>query len=245
MARQLPGAPTATAQNSDDAAQLERATDNVGVTEYRVHRSTTAGFTPSAANRMATVSAAPPTPTPAAGDRDLPLPRGRGRRGRQREPGVDRGQRRRGRRHHAPTVSLTAPAAGATLSGHGVASPPTPPTTWRDRACSSGWTAPTWARRTPRALLRRWNTTTAVERHPHADGVARDAAGNTEHRDERDGHGRTTPSNPNGLVAAYGFEEASGANTVDELGHRQHGHDLGGDAHRHGQVRQRALASTE
>ena len=56
MAPSAPGTPSATAQNG--AAQLSwgAATDNVGVTEYRVHRSTTSGFTPSAANRVATVS---------------------------------------------------------------------------------------------------------------------------------------------------------------------------------------------
>ena len=50
-----PGGLTATTQN--DAVKLDwtASSDNVGVTEYRVHRSTTAGFTPSAANRIATV----------------------------------------------------------------------------------------------------------------------------------------------------------------------------------------------
>ena len=48
-------------------------------------------------------------------------------------------------------------------------------------------------------------------------------------------------SNPNGLVAAYGFEEASGANTVDESGTGNTGTISGADAQRHRQVRQRAL----
>ena len=55
-------APTApgslTATGGINAAQLNWAasTDNRGVTEYRVHRATTTGFTPSAANRVATVA---------------------------------------------------------------------------------------------------------------------------------------------------------------------------------------------
>jgi hypothetical protein len=54
-----PTAPSAaTATSTDDHVDLSwnASTDNTGVTEYRVHRSTTAGFTPSAANRIATVT---------------------------------------------------------------------------------------------------------------------------------------------------------------------------------------------
>jgi concanavalin A-like lectin/glucanase superfamily protein/galactose oxidase-like protein/Big-like domain-containing protein len=56
---QAPTAPSAaTATSTDDHVDLSwnASTDNTAVTEYRVHRSTTAGFTPSAANRIATVS---------------------------------------------------------------------------------------------------------------------------------------------------------------------------------------------
>ena len=48
---------TATRQSASSVGlSWSPATDNTGVTEYRVHRSTTAGFTPSAANRIATVT---------------------------------------------------------------------------------------------------------------------------------------------------------------------------------------------
>ena len=57
---QAPGAPgnlSATVQNFTDVRlNWTAATDNVGIAEYRVHRSATTGFTPSAANRIATVS---------------------------------------------------------------------------------------------------------------------------------------------------------------------------------------------
>ena len=55
-----PAALTATASGRRSRSSTGRpSTDNVGVTEYRVHRSTTAGFTPRAANRVATVRPAP------------------------------------------------------------------------------------------------------------------------------------------------------------------------------------------
>ena len=57
---QAPGAPgglAATVQNQTDIRlNWNAATDNVGIAEYRVHRASTTGFTPSAANRIATVS---------------------------------------------------------------------------------------------------------------------------------------------------------------------------------------------
>ena len=83
-------APTApgslTAAGGINVAQLNWAasTDNRGVTEYRVHRATTSGFTPSAANRVATVASGHELlrHRPDAGH--LLLPRDRGGRGRQR-----------------------------------------------------------------------------------------------------------------------------------------------------------------
>ena len=57
QAPSAPGSLTSTIQNTTDVKlDWTAATDNVGVTEYRVHRSATPGFTPSAANRIATVS---------------------------------------------------------------------------------------------------------------------------------------------------------------------------------------------
>ena len=48
-----PGGLTATGSSSSVALGWTASTDNVGVTRYNVHRSTTSGFTPSAANRIA------------------------------------------------------------------------------------------------------------------------------------------------------------------------------------------------
>ncbi len=65
-----PGAPgTLSASGSLASAQLNwgPATDNVGVVKYNVHRSTTAGFTPSTANRIAQPTGTSYTDTVTAG----------------------------------------------------------------------------------------------------------------------------------------------------------------------------------
>ena len=89
------------------------STDNVGVTEYRVHRSTTPDFTPSAANRVATVSTGTTytasglaagtyyykvVAADTAGNTSTPS-----------DPAVGD--------LLAPTVSVTQPVAGSTISG--------------------------------------------------------------------------------------------------------------------------------
>jgi fibronectin type 3 domain-containing protein len=67
---QAPSAPSSlTATGSITGAQLSwsPSTDNVGVVRYNVHRSTTSGFTPSAANRIAQPTGTSYTDTTAAG----------------------------------------------------------------------------------------------------------------------------------------------------------------------------------
>ncbi len=81
------------------------STDNVGVVRYNVHRSTTAGFTPSAANRIAQPAGHLVHGQPALAG-DLLLPRhGRGRRG-EHQRRVRGGERRRHGRHLAPDAAL-------------------------------------------------------------------------------------------------------------------------------------------
>ena len=67
-----------------------RPTDNVGVVRYDVYRSTTAGFTPGAANRIAQPTGTSYTDSGLA-RRHLLLQGGRRGRGRQRRPAVERG----------------------------------------------------------------------------------------------------------------------------------------------------------
>jgi hypothetical protein len=121
----------------------------------------------------------------------------------------------------APTVSVSAPTAGATVSGSNVAVSATA----ADNVGVSGvqlrvdgvslgnedTTAPYGAT---------WDTTTVANGTHTLTAVARDAAGNST---TSAGVGVTVsnaplPPPPGGLVAAYGFEEASGASVTDASG---------------------------
>ncbi len=125
-----------------------------------------------------------------------------------------------------PTVSLTAPAAGATLSGTTAVS-----ATAGDDIAVAGVQftldgANLGAEDTGSPYSVSWNTTTATNGTHTLRAVARDAAGNT----TTSAPVSVTVSNtgtppPAGLVAAYGFEETSGTDGRRLLGRRQHRHD--------------------
>ena len=95
-----PGTLSATGGLGQVALAWGAATDNTGVVRYNVHRSTTAGFTPSTANRIAQPTGTSYTNT---GLRRGLLLQGdcRGRRG-QRRPALERGERHSSGRHDAP-----------------------------------------------------------------------------------------------------------------------------------------------
>jgi hypothetical protein len=186
------------------------ATDNVGVTEYRVYRSTTSGFTPSASNRIATVTTGrtyQDTPAPgryyyrviaadAEGNTGSATP--------QREAVVADTT--------APTVALTAPANAATVSGTTTA---TATATDDVGVQSVQFTVDGAALGSPdtSAPYSIQADTRALSDGSHViRAVARDAAGNTQTSAPVD----VTVSNlPAGLKAAYGFEETSGSTVVD------------------------------
>ena len=131
-----------------------------------------------------------------------------------------------------PTVSVSAPAAGATVTGTTPSTPP-PPTTSAWPGSSSPSTGPTSAPRTRAPPTRsRWNTTTATNGAHALRAIARDAAGNT----TTSSPVSVTVSNtgtppPAGLVAAYGFEETSGTAVTDSSGAGNNG-TIGGGAAR-------------
>ena len=111
--RLQPGSLTATRQSASSVGlSWSAAGDNVGVTEYRVHRSTTAGFTPSAANRIATVSSGTSYQDSGAAAGTyyyrVVAADGSGNVGPASNQAIGDLQ--------GPTVSITAPAAGATVS---------------------------------------------------------------------------------------------------------------------------------
>ena len=115
-----PGNLTATGQLGGVRLNWSASTDNVGVTEYRVHRSTTTGFTPSAANLVASVAGSTTTYTdrgwrraPTTTSSWPPM-----------RPATPRRRRRRAAPRladtTAPTVSLTSPSRRCDRVGRGV-----------------------------------------------------------------------------------------------------------------------------
>jgi fibronectin type 3 domain-containing protein len=114
-----------------------------------------------------------------------------------------------------PTVSITAPASGATVSG-------TVPVT-ANAADDDGVTSVQFkldggnlgAADTSAPFSVSWNTATATAGAHRLTAVARDAEGQTTTSDPVD---VTVENLPTGLSAAYGFEEASGNAVTDSSG---------------------------
>ena len=109
-----PSAPTslvATGSLSSVALSWVASTDNVGVTRYNVHRSTSPGFTPAAGNRIAQ-----PTGDELLGHRPrrwhVLLRRHRRGRGGQPLPAFDRSERGRDGRHRGALAPATLNATG-------------------------------------------------------------------------------------------------------------------------------------
>ena len=145
-----------------------------------------------------------------------------------------------------PTVSVSAPAAGATLTG-------TTPVnaTAADNIGVAGVQftldgANLGAEDTSAPYSVSWNTTTATNGAHALRAIARDAAGNT----TTSAPVSVTVSNtgtppPAGLVAAYGFEETSGTTVADSSGTGNTGTIGGGAAlHRRRQDRRGRSTST-
>ena len=194
------------------------SSDNVGVTRYNLHRSQTAGFTPAVGNRVAQPTGTGYTDSglaagtyyyrvtaeDAAGNVSAPSP--------QLTAVVPADQ--------PPTVSVTAPAAGATVSGTvsvsaaatddvGVAG-----VQFRLGAANLG------AEDTSSPYSISWDTTTVGNGSYQLTAVARDSASQTTTSTAI----TVTVSNSTGpplglgLVAAYGFDAGSGSSAADSSG---------------------------
>jgi concanavalin A-like lectin/glucanase superfamily protein/Big-like domain-containing protein/galactose oxidase-like protein len=212
-----PTAPTglaATTQGANVNVSWTAATDNVGVTEYRVFRSTTADFTPSPSNRIGTVTSgtsyvdsAPPVgrhyyrvvaadaagnagPASAADDAIVP----------DTTP---------------PAVTVTAPAEGATVSGTATLTATATDNVGVTQVTFTVDGTQIGAPDTTSPYSITSDTTTLSDGTHTIRAVARDAAGNTRTSDPRT---VTIANTVPGLRAAYGFEETSGSTVVDRTG---------------------------
>jgi hypothetical protein len=190
------------------------STDNVGVTAYDVYRGTTSGFTPSIANRVARLAATSYTDTVAAGTYYYVV---------KAEDAAGNLSAASNQASAvvttdttAPTVSITAPAPGATVSG---------PVTVTANASDDvavlgvqfkldGNNLGTEDTSSPYSVS--WDTTTATNGSHTLTAVARDAAPNT----GTSGPvgvtvSNTAPPPPTGLVASYNFDAGTGTTLAD------------------------------
>ena len=213
---QPPTAPTnlaATGSIGQVALTWTAATDDVGVARYNVHRSPTPGFTPTTANRVAQVTGTSHADAVAAGTWYYRVVAEDG--ATNPSPSSNEATATATSDTTPPTVSMTAPSAGATLVGNvnvtanaadnvGVAG-----VRFRLDNTDLG------AEDTSAPYSVSWDTRTAGNGPHTLTAIARDAAG-----------GQTTatavavtvdnpPVDTSGLVAAYGFEEPSGDAVTD------------------------------
>jgi YD repeat-containing protein len=217
VAPSAPGGPTATGGLGTVALSWTASTDNVGVTGYDVHRSTTSGFTPSAANRVATVAGT------SHGDSGLAAGTyhyrvvardGAG----NSSPASAQASAVVTADTTGPTVSVTAPASGAIVSAV-----VTVTATAADAGGIAGVQfrldgAPLGAEDTSAPYSASWNTTTVTNGAHTLTAVARDQAGNpTTSAPVAVTVNNTAP--PAGApVASYNFDEGSGTTLVDRTG---------------------------
>ncbi|MEV4314353.1 LamG-like jellyroll fold domain-containing protein [Actinocrispum sp. NPDC049592] len=218
-----PTAPTNLAANGGvgtTALSWTAATDNVGVTGYDIHRSTTNGFTPSAATRINTVTGTTFTDTGLAAGTYYYRVIARDASGNTSEASNQAIAAVTGDTT-PPTVSITAPAGGSTVSG---------PITVSANAADAGGiggvtfkvdgtTIGTEDTTSPYSIS--WNTTTVANGSHTLTAVARDSAGNT-----TTSAGVTVTVNNTvapSLIAAYNFDEGVGNSLTDRTGRNHTG----------------------
>ena len=212
---QAPTAPGGlVATTRPDGAKLDwtASTDNVGVKEYRVYRSTTPGFTPSAANRIATVSSGTTyTNSGVAAGTYQYVVRAADNAGNLSAISARVNVTVTGDTA-APTVALSAPANNASVTGTVAVSA----TASDNNAVASvqfrldGQDLGSADTSSPYSI--QWDSTTAAD-GPHAlTAVARDATGNA-----TTSAARTVTVRNTGLVAAYGFEDGTGTVAKDQM----------------------------
>jgi hypothetical protein len=192
------------------------ATDDTGVALYNVHRSTTTGFTPTAANRVGQTTSTSFTNSGLATGSYYYVVTAQDVAGNVSQPSNEAFVLVLGDTT-PPTVTLTAPPDQATVSGA---------TTVSANASDDVGVAGVQfqidggalgAERTSPPYSMTWNTVTTSNGPHTVTAVARDAAGNTA-QSSATVTVSNSATNPTGLVAAYGFNETAGVQVSDASG---------------------------
>ncbi|HSC92403.1 MAG TPA: LamG-like jellyroll fold domain-containing protein [Gaiellaceae bacterium] len=213
-----PGTLSATPAGTAVSLAWGAATDDVGVVRYDVHRATTTGFTPSAANRIAqptTTSYTDPGLAPGTYDYKVVAADAAGNLG----PASNEASATVVSDTTPPTVQITAPTGGSTVSGT-----ITVAASAADNLGVAGVRftvdgAQVGSEDTTAPYEVSWATGTATNGLHTLRAIARDAAGNTTtSADVVVTVSNVAPPPPTGLVAAYGFEAGAGTTVADASG---------------------------
>jgi hypothetical protein len=221
---QPPSAPgNLTAQGSLGSAALSwgASTDNTGVSVYNVHRSTTSGFTPAIANRIAQPTGTSYTNTGLAPGTYFYVVTAQDVAGNISAASNEAGVTVFGDTT-APTVAITAPADQSTVTGS-----ITIAATAGDDVGVVGVQfkldgAPLGTEKLAAPYTLPWNSASAPNGPHTIAAVARDAAGNATATTVNITVANTTQT-PSGLVLALGFNEGAGSVTVDGSGFGNNG----------------------
>ena len=192
------------------------STDDTGIARYNVHRSAPAAFTPSPANRVGQTVQRTFADAVAAGTHYYVVT-AEDVAGNVSQPSNEVTANVFGDTT-APTISITAPAGGSTLSGTVIVSGSA-----ADDVGVSGVQflldgAPLGQMDTMAPYTFSWNTTTTSNGAHVISAVASDAAGNQTTAIDVTVDILNTQQAPSGLVAAFGFNEGSGAMAADASG---------------------------
>ena len=218
---QPPTAPTnltATAATGQVALSWNASTDNSGVALYDVYRSTTSGFTPSLANRIGQTSSTSYTDTGLAAATYYYLVKAEDAAGNL-SPASNQASATVAADTTPPSVSITAPANGATVSG--------PITVTADASDNVGVAGVQFLldgnnlgaedKTAPYSVP--WDTTTVSNGSHALSAIARDAANNkTTSAQVTVTVSNAAPPPPTGLVAAYNFDAGAGSTAADLSG---------------------------
>ena len=216
VAPTAPGTPTATGGIGQVQLSWAAATDDTGVVKYHVHRGAS-GFTASPANRIAEVTGTSYTDVGlAAGDWHYKITAedAAGNVG----PSSGQATGTATADGASPTVAISAPSAGATLTNTTNIT-----ATASDNVGVAGVQfrldgANLGTEDTSAPYVFSWDTRTVANGNHVLSAIARDAAGNIATATNVTVNVDNPPVDVTGLVASYGFEEASGTTAIDSSG---------------------------
>ena len=199
------------------------STDNIGVAKYSVYRSTTAGFTPDVTNRIAQTTSTTYTDSGLAGGTYYYRVKAEDAAGNL-SPASNEASATATTDTTPPTVSITAPSAGTTVSGSisvsanasddvGVAG-----VQFKLDGANLG------AEDTTSPYSITWDTSTAANGSHTITAVARDTSNNpTTSAGVTVTVDNTAPPPPSGLVLALNFDQGSGTTVPDSSGKGNNG----------------------